>query len=78
LTTAWYTSPNGNDEGPGTYQQPFKTLKRALEVAADDGDHVVMLRGTYYGILSEIDFKRLYITNKRKRIDNDDKNSLSP
>ena len=41
-------SPGGDDSGPGTYQQPFKTLARAVEVSKDE-DHIVLLKGSYLG-----------------------------
>jgi len=44
----WYVGPNGNDGGPGTYQDPFKTVNRAVGVSIDN-DHIVILRGIYYG-----------------------------
>jgi hypothetical protein len=42
----WYISPNGDDDNPGTIDEPFKTLLRA-QAAASAGD-VVYIRGGVY------------------------------
>jgi Right handed beta helix region/Protein of unknown function (DUF1565) len=43
---ALYVAPNGSDAGPGTAEQPWRTLDRALE-AVGPGDTVVLRAGTY-------------------------------
>ena len=42
----WYVSPEGNDEGEGTVDDPFATLQRGLE-AAMPGDGVELADGDY-------------------------------
>ncbi|WP_100010048.1 FIMAH domain-containing protein [Lentibacillus sediminis] len=45
----FYLSPDGNDNGPGTREEPWRTLDKASQ--AETGDTVVFLPGTYEGIL---------------------------
>ncbi len=43
---SWYVAPTGNDEQPGTLEQPFATVTRAQQAAAP-GDTVFLRGGTY-------------------------------
>lgn len=51
LTTAfgqshWYVSPSGNDNNPGTFSAPFKSIPVAIE-AAEPGDEILLRNGNY-------------------------------
>ncbi len=41
-----YVSPSGQDQNPGTREQPFKTIQRAAAMM-QPGDHCVLRGGTY-------------------------------
>lgn len=41
----WYVAPDGNDNNPGSFSSPFKTLPAAID-AASPGDEI-QLRGNY-------------------------------
>jgi hypothetical protein len=47
LLSTYYVSPTGNDNNPGTLNQPFKTFKHSLAVAINPGDTVMALGGVY-------------------------------
>jgi len=42
----YYVSPNGNDNNPGTFEKPFKSIKKACEMVMPGG--TVYLRGGIY------------------------------
>jgi hypothetical protein len=42
----WYVATNGNNNNPGTLDQPFKTLPMAIEVASP-GDEIQLRGGNY-------------------------------
>ena len=44
--TAWYVAPAGDDQSPGSLEQPFATVQRAQQAAAA-GDTVFLRGGTY-------------------------------
>src|SRR5690242_9173276 len=46
LSNTWFVATNGNDAGPGTLQQPFKTIQAAANIA-QSGDTVDIEGGTY-------------------------------
>ncbi len=46
----FYVSPDGNDEGTGTKEDPWKTLDKASQATA--GQTIIFLPGTYEGILN--------------------------
>ncbi|MCC6811156.1 MAG: Ig-like domain-containing protein [Deltaproteobacteria bacterium] len=48
-----YSSPAGNDAYAGTSAQPFRSLKRALQVAGG-GDKIMLLDGTYNETSGEV------------------------
>jgi len=39
-TTYYVNSYDGNDNNPGTKEQPFKTLERAAQLELDDNVHI--------------------------------------
>jgi hypothetical protein len=43
---ALYVAPGGHDAGPGSAEQPFKTIQRALD-QAKPGDRILVKAGTY-------------------------------
>ena len=43
----YHVATSGNDGAPGSRQQPFRSIARALAVASDPGDSVIVRRGTY-------------------------------
>ena len=58
---AFYVSPTGNDEGPGTLEAPFATIARARDavraINADMKEDIrVYLRGGRYEVASTIEF----------------------
>lgn len=40
-------APSGDDTGPGTADQPFRTIQRGLDAAGQPGDTVTVRAGTY-------------------------------
>jgi hypothetical protein len=46
LSSTWFVATNGNDSGPGTLAQPFKTIQAAANIA-QTGDTVDIEGGTY-------------------------------
>jgi hypothetical protein len=59
---AYYVSPNGSDDNPGTVSAPFKTITKARDTvrtinSAMTGDIYVYLRGGDYRITSPITFE---------------------
>ncbi|MEN9576434.1 MAG: hypothetical protein RL514_4289 [Verrucomicrobiota bacterium] len=44
--TSWYVAPAGDDQSPGSLEQPFATVQRAQQAAAA-GDTVFLRGGTY-------------------------------
>jgi len=60
----YYVSPDGNDQGPGTFEQPFRTIDRARQAVraingAMSSDIQVVLRGGEYNLTSTVAFDRL-------------------
>ncbi len=45
--TIYYVAPGGSDQGPGTLEQPFATVRHALAVASTPGDEVRLRAGVY-------------------------------
>lgn len=45
-TNGIYVSPNGDDDNPGTFEQPFKTIKKAASIV-NAGDIVYVRSGSY-------------------------------
>ncbi len=61
IQAAYYVSPAGDDNPPGTETQPFATLQRARDVirtlnASMTGDIIVYLRGGTFTIQNTIEF----------------------
>jgi parallel beta-helix repeat protein len=48
VAAAYYISPNGSDNNPGTESQPFKTIQKAADIV-QAGDTVYIMEGTYPG-----------------------------
>lgn len=48
LAADYFISPAGNDNNPGTESRPFKTMRKAGEMATSPGD-TVYIRGGVYG-----------------------------
>ena len=46
--TTYYVAPDGDDDGPGSQAQPWRTLQKAGDTAAAGSD-VIVLAGTYAG-----------------------------
>jgi len=58
----FYVSPSGNDDNPGTFSAPFKTLTAARDAvrlisSSMSEDIIVYLRGGTYSVTSTITFK---------------------
>lgn len=51
MTKIYYVSINGDDNNPGTIDQPFKTIYKGISTAIE-GDTVHVLAGTYYPTFS--------------------------
>lgn len=48
LTAAeYYVAPNGNDQNPGTLNQPFRSIARGLNFARQPGDSLILRAGNY-------------------------------
>ncbi len=45
--TSFYVATHGNDNDPGTFTQPWKTIQKACN-AATPGSTVYIMQGTYY------------------------------
>jgi len=46
---AYFVSPSGSDDGPGTLEKPFATLPRALQATRKSGERTIhLLGGTYW------------------------------
>jgi len=57
----YYVSPTGNDDNPGTINEPFKTITKARDVVRTindsmNGDIYIYLRGGTYNVTSTINF----------------------
>ena len=48
---ARFVSPEGNDAGPGTWQEPWKTIQHAADVATA-GDTIYVREGTYHELVN--------------------------
>ena len=46
VSATWYVATWGDDDGPGTFDQPFRTVQRGVRAAAP-GDSVLVREGTY-------------------------------
>jgi hypothetical protein len=46
--TTYYVATTGNDSNPGTQAQPLRTIEKAVEQVAANGDTVLVADGTYY------------------------------
>ncbi|MEL7007103.1 MAG: DUF1565 domain-containing protein, partial [Cyanobacteria bacterium J06588_4] len=49
---AYYVDPeNGDDNNPGTFERPFKTIQQSIDVAGankNDGNQIFLKEGIYY------------------------------
>ncbi|MCA9023504.1 MAG: right-handed parallel beta-helix repeat-containing protein, partial [Planctomycetaceae bacterium] len=43
----YYIATTGNDQNPGTLNQPFRTISRGLNSARQPGDNVIVRKGIY-------------------------------
>ena len=61
IQDAFYVSPDGDDDSPGTLAEPFATIERAREEVADhntdmSGDIIVYLRGGVHALTAGLEF----------------------
>lgn len=47
LSSTWFVSPSGSDQGAGTIAAPFQTIQHAADLA-QAGDHVEIRAGSYH------------------------------
>ena len=59
---AYYVAPVGDDAGPGTEGQPFRTIEAAL-LSAGSGDKVVVRAGTYQSAGLVVTHSNFLLTN---------------
>ncbi|MFH1435689.1 MAG: right-handed parallel beta-helix repeat-containing protein [Pseudomonadota bacterium] len=48
--TAYYVAPDGNDDRPGTIEEPFRTIQHAADIMGP-GDACLIREGTYYEVV---------------------------